>query len=75
MNCICLYVRPSSDADAVVRGHVIRGLKGQSREEMCRLIISHQILMDQLGNRNPFWLPSLTYVRLFHIEYASGVFM
>lgn len=48
----------SSEVAADARGHVIPGLKGQSREEMCRLIISHQILMDQLGHRNPFGLPA-----------------
>lgn len=46
--------------------HVIPRLR-QSLKEMCRLIISYQILMDQFGQRNPFWrLSHITYVRFLY---------
>lgn len=48
------FFSPSSLIIHAAHVHVIPGLR-QSCEEMCRLIISYQILTDQFSQRNPFW--------------------
>lgn len=68
-NCLPLFFFLSSEVIYDAHDHVIPGLR-QSREETCRLFISYQILMDQLGHRNPFWrLSHVTYVRFFIYMY------
>lgn len=60
----CFFLSSVIIHDAHV--HVIPRLR-QSCKEMCRLIISYQILTDQFSHRNPFWLlAGTTYVRFLY---------